>query len=123
MPVKRSLPSPHVESADGSGSEWRAAPKKRPGRVVEKRVESSPPWIPRLPSPVQESVGSSKRELVEDFLHWCYHCKRKINYRKDVYMYRDLRFCTVECRGMQMAADEMEEASRKLKRMQLGPTK
>ncbi|XP_021653931.2 protein INCREASED RESISTANCE TO MYZUS PERSICAE 1 isoform X1 [Hevea brasiliensis] len=40
------------------------------------------------------------------FLERCYHCKKMLDQNKNIYMYGDSAFCTLECREAQIAIDK-----------------
>ncbi|KAF2304504.1 hypothetical protein GH714_032823 [Hevea brasiliensis] len=50
-----------------------------------------------------------------DFLNFCYHCNKKLEGGKDIYMYRgEKAFCSLSCRAEEIMIDEeMEKAIKK----------
>ncbi|XP_074272011.1 FCS-Like Zinc finger 10-like [Silene latifolia] len=47
-----------------------------------------------------------------DFLSYCYHCKKKLEAGKDIYMYRgEKAFCSCECRLEEISIEEEHENS------------
>lgn len=52
----------------------------------------------------------------DDFLSYCYACRKSLGQGKDIFMYRgDKAFCSHECRYQEMLFDEeMEKCSRDL---------
>ncbi|KAI4316249.1 hypothetical protein L6164_024247 [Bauhinia variegata] len=48
----------------------------------------------------------------KDFLSFCYHCKKKLEDGKDIYMYRgEKAFCSLTCRALEIMIDEELEKS------------
>nr|KYP40554.1 hypothetical protein KK1_038109 [Cajanus cajan] len=47
----------------------------------------------------------------DDFLSFCYHCSKKLEEGKDIYIYRgEKSFCSVSCREIEMMIDEELES-------------
>lgn len=47
----------------------------------------------------------------DDFLSFCYACKKPLPEGEDIYIYRgEKAFCSVECRSKEILSDEIEEA-------------
>eukprot|EP00268_Persea_americana_P028893 TRINITY_DN2800_c1_g1_i1.p1 TRINITY_DN2800_c1_g1~~TRINITY_DN2800_c1_g1_i1.p1 ORF type:complete len:325 (-),score=65.01 TRINITY_DN2800_c1_g1_i1:761-1735(-) len=54
--------------------------------------------------------GNKSSHRLDDFLSFCYTCKKKLGQGKDIYMYRgEKAFCSRECRFQEMLSDEGRE--------------
>ncbi|KAI3789715.1 hypothetical protein L2E82_02518 [Cichorium intybus] len=53
--------------------------------------------------------GTPSDYMTTEFLKRCFTCKREFRQRVDIYMYKDLPFCSDECRNKEMEKDIEEE--------------
>ncbi|XP_061347752.1 FCS-Like Zinc finger 10-like [Gastrolobium bilobum] len=52
-------------------------------------------------------ANTPNQYLSGDFLSFCYHCNKKLEEGKDIYIYRgDKSFCSLTCRAMEIMIDE-----------------
>ncbi|KAJ8476326.1 hypothetical protein OPV22_020053 [Ensete ventricosum] len=71
-----------------------------PGYSGELRRKRQPSC--RLPPPAEEHF------VVADFLTSCFLCRKNLH-GKDIFMYREKAFCSMECRHRQITSDEYQE--------------
>ncbi|KAF7817200.1 FCS-Like Zinc finger 10-like [Senna tora] len=65
-----------------------------------------------LPPVVVNCSQSLNQYLSNDFLSFCYHCNKKLEEGKDIYMYRgEKAFCSLTCRALEIMIDEELEKS------------
>ncbi|KAG7635433.1 Zf-FLZ domain [Arabidopsis suecica] len=65
-------------------------------------VEATPCSVP-LPQPAMETKST------ESFLSRCFTCKKNLDQKQDIYIYRGEKgFCSSECRYQEMLLDQME---------------
>ncbi|CAH8349390.1 unnamed protein product [Eruca vesicaria subsp. sativa] len=68
-------------------------------------VEATPPCSVPLPQPPLEA----KKKTDTNFLSNCYTCKKNLDQKHDIYIYRGEKgFCSSECRYQEMLLDQIE---------------
>ncbi|KAI4337387.1 hypothetical protein L6164_015811 [Bauhinia variegata] len=61
---------------------------------------------------IVNSSNVPKQYPSHDFLSFCYHCNKKLEDGKDIYMYRgEKAFCSLTCRALEIMIDEELEES------------
>lgn len=101
------LPPPEMELSEDYTRVILHGPNPRTTHIFDNCIIES--CTNGFATPMSERRSSSDRPgyAVDDFLSFCYGCKKKFGSGEDIYMYRgDKAFCSHECRHHEMLLDE-----------------
>ncbi|CAL9144069.1 unnamed protein product [Musa hybrid cultivar] len=101
------LPPPEMELSEDYTRVILHGPNPRTTHIFDNCIIES--CTNGFATPMSERRSSSDRPgyAVDDFLSFCYGCKKKFGSGEDIYMYRgEKAFCSHECRHHEMLLDE-----------------